>query len=178
MVANDVWMIVAMARNRVIGAGGQLPWHLPADLKRFRDLTIHKPVIMGRRTYESIGGPLVHRDNIVLSRSGASWPGATTVASVDQALATARASELFGPGGVAVIGGENVYEQFLGIASRIEVTCIDRAPQGDARFPELPRSTWRCTADIVGSGEPSHRFMTLERVASRDPLEAPPHIFS
>jgi dihydrofolate reductase len=163
----DVWIIVAMARNGVIGSAGRIPWHLPSDLKRFRTLTLGKPVIMGRLTFESIGGPLVDRDNIVLTRSHTDMPGATPASSIDHALALARSSRESGPGGIAVIGGSAVYEQFLDLASRIELTLVDAEPRGDPRFPDLDLKEWRHTASVEGLGRPRHKFVTLQRRASR-----------
>jgi len=157
---------VAMARNGVIGSAGQIPWHLPSDLKRFRKLTIGKPVIMGRLTLESMGGPLVDRDNIVLTRSNTDIPGARPASSIDHALALARSSGAYGPGGIAVIGGSAIYEQFLDVASRIELTLVDVEPPGDARFPELDLKQWRRTAGVGGYGQPPHKFVTLQRSGS------------
>jgi dihydrofolate reductase len=121
---------------------------------------------MGRLTFESIGSPLVDRDNIVLTRSNRDLPGGTPASSVDDALVLARSSSKYGPGGIAVIGGSAVYEQFLDLASRIELTLVDAEPRGDARFPDLDLKEWRRTASVGGHGRPRHKFVTLQRRAS------------
>ncbi len=137
-----ITLVVAMARNRVIGRAGRLPWRLPADLRHFKAVTLGKPVIMGRRTWESLGRPLPGRRNIVLSRTpGYQAPGAEVVSSLCKALlATAEAPE------VMVIGGARVYERALPVADRIHLTEVDAEPEGDTRFPELPADEWTETA--------------------------------
>jgi dihydrofolate reductase len=134
-----ITLVVAMARNRVIGRGGRLPWRLPADLRHFKAVTLGKPVIMGRRTWESLGRPLPGRRNIVLSRTpGYQAPGAEVVTSLCKALlVTADAPE------VMVIGGARVYERALPVADRIHLTEVLAEPEGDTRFPELPADEWR-----------------------------------
>ncbi len=137
-----ITLVVAMARNRVIGRGGRLPWRLPADLRHFKAVTWGKPVVMGRRTWESLGRPLAGRRNLVLSRTpGYRAPGAEVVTSLCKALlATADAPE------VMIIGGARVYERALPVAERIHLTEVDAAPEGDTFFPELPAEEWRETA--------------------------------
>jgi dihydrofolate reductase len=133
-------MIVAMARNGVIGSNGALPWHLPADLKRFKTLTMGHPLLMGRKTHESIGRPLPGRTNIILT-SDPSYRAAGCLVehSVADALARADdAAELF------VIGGASLYEAFLAVAERIYLTLIDCEFEGDVRFPALDLIEWRC----------------------------------
>lgn len=135
-------LIAAVAANNVIGRAGKLPWHLPDDLKRFKRLTMGKPIIMGRATYESIGRPLPGRQNIVLSRdAGYLAPGCTAVDSVRAALSAADGAEE-----VMVIGGSGVYEQFLPIAERIYLTRILADVEGDTFFPALVDAEWRETA--------------------------------
>lgn len=156
-------LIVAMDRNRLIGRGNALPWHLPADLAHFKTLTLGKPIIMGRKTYESIGRPLPGRHNIVISRDPAfSAPGCTVVTSVDAALAAA--------GDVAevmVIGGAQLYAEVLPRAQRIYLTHIDAAFEGDAWFPPLDDSVWREVACSEQAADPrnpfGYSFVTLER---------------
>jgi dihydrofolate reductase len=116
-VAQDIFLIYARAANGTIGRDGALPWRVPADLRRFKALTIGKPMIMGRKTFESFPSPLPGRRHIVLTRDAAwSAPGAETAHSVDEALAMA------GDGEVAVIGGAEIYALFMGRADRIELT--------------------------------------------------------
>ena len=129
----------------MIGHGGTMPWHLPSDLKTFRRLTMGKPVIMGRKTFQSIGKALPGRDNIVITRDAAfSAPGAERAASVAEALAIARrrAGER-GASEIAVIGGGDVYAQALPLAGRIYLTRVHAQPDGDTWFPVLPETEWR-----------------------------------
>lgn len=138
--------VVAMARNGVIGRAGGLPWRISSDLKTFRRLTLGKPVIMGRKTFRSIGKPLDGRTNIVVSRSGdpAVAPGATVVASLDAALALCRriAAET-GVDEVAIIGGAEIYRATLADTDRIYLSEIDAEPDGDACFPALDPAAWQ-----------------------------------
>lgn len=122
-----------------------MPWHLPSDLKTFRRLTMGKPVVMGRKTFQSIGKALPGRDNIVITRdTGFSAPGADRAGSLAEALDLARrlaaarsATE------IAVIGGGDVYSQALRLADRVYLTRVHGQPDGDTRFPELPETEWR-----------------------------------
>jgi dihydrofolate reductase len=131
--------VLAMAENGVIGRDNALPWRLPADLRHFKALTLGKPVLMGRRTFESLGRPLPGRHNIVLSRDpGWSAEGATRVGSVDAAIAAAgEAEELM------VIGGAEVYRQCWPRLARIELTQVHAAPPGDTRLEDVDWSGWR-----------------------------------
>lgn len=130
-----VSLIVAAARNDVIGRDGSLPWHLPDDLKRFRELTTGHHVIMGRTTHESIGRPLPGRTNVVLSRSRSyAAQGCTVVHAFDQALSTARTA---GEEEAFVIGGARVYEAALPHADRVYLTRVDAEVPGDVRLPPL-----------------------------------------
>jgi dihydrofolate reductase len=155
-----VSLIAAMARNRVIGAGTRLPWHLPADLQRFKRLTMGAPVIMGRKTHESIGRALPGRRNIVITRRpGASWDGCEVAGSLDAALAAARDTpEVF------VIGGAELYRLALPRADRLYLTLIDAEYPGDTLFPEFDPADWRETAREPGSG---FAFVTYERARPR-----------
>lgn len=131
-------LVAAMGANRVIGIDGRMPWHLPADLAHFRKLTLGKPVIMGRRTFEAVGKPLSGRRNIVLSRSRRTFPdGVGTATSLDQALGLAEDA-----GEVMIIGGERLYMQALPLADAMELTFVDAAPNGDTFFPEWSDSEW------------------------------------
>jgi dihydrofolate reductase len=154
-------LVAALARNRVIGIGNRLPWRLPEDLERFKALTMGAPVIMGRRTHESIGRPLPGRRNIVVTRQrGASWAGCVVAHSLDEALAAAAAAaEAF------VIGGAELYAQALPRAGRLYLTLIDAEYPGDAWFPELDPAGWREIerAAAVGAGGLGYAFVTYER---------------
>lgn len=130
-------LVAAIADNGVIGRAGSLPWHLPEDLKHFRALTWGKTILMGRRTFASLGKPLPGRDNWVLSRDGAFRPaGARVFASLEEACAAAGAAELL------VIGGAELYREALPLAARLEVTWVHTAVVGDTRFPELDLADW------------------------------------
>lgn len=141
-------MIVAMADNRVIGAGGGLPWRIPADLKHFKSLTMGKPVVMGRRTYESIGKPLPGRPNIVVSSRPQILPeGVDAAPDVHRAVAIARQrADECGAEEVVVIGGETIYRLLLPSADRIYLTEVHETVDGDTFFPELDRAEWRETS--------------------------------
>lgn len=134
----DIALIAAMAHHRVIGKNNQLPWHLPADLKHFKAITTGKPIIMGRKTFEAIGKPLPHRQNIILT-TNLHWsvPDVTVVNTWEEALLACKsASE------VIVIGGAQLYEQTLAKATRLYLTFIDAEIEGDAFFPEWDPSEW------------------------------------
>ncbi len=135
-------LIAAVARNGVIGRAGAIPWRIPGDLPRFKRITLGHPVIMGRRTWESLGKPLPGRRNVVISRTpGLRLQGAEVFASLDAALAAcADASEVF------VIGGTEAYREALPRAQRLLLTEIDADIDGDAYFPPFDRSEWRETA--------------------------------
>jgi len=139
-------LVAALARNRVIGVGSHLPWRLPEDLARFKRLTMGAPVIMGRKTRESIGRPLPGRRNIVVTRErAATWEGCVVAHSLDEALALADdAPEAF------VIGGAELYAQALPRAARLYLTLIDADYAGDAWFPEFDAAAWREVARESG----------------------------
>ena len=143
-------LVAAVARNRVIGLANRLPWRLPEDLRRFKRLTMGAPVIMGRKTRESLGRPLPGRRNIVVTRQReATWEGCVVAHSLDAALALAGdAAEAF------VIGGAELYAQALPRADRLYLTLIDADYAGDAWFPEFDAAVWREVAREPGvSGE-------------------------
>ncbi|MFN0299352.1 MAG: dihydrofolate reductase [Burkholderiales bacterium] len=132
-------LIAALARNRAIGLDNRMPWHLPDDLRRFRQLTTGHRVIMGRKTFDSIGRPLPGRTNIIISRSNTfNAPGCTVVHSVDEALAGDD------PTGTIsfVIGGAEIYRQALSRASRMFLTEIDAEFEGDTFFPPIDKQHW------------------------------------
>lgn len=152
-------MVLARAENGVIGRDGALPWHIPADLKRFKALTMGKPMVMGRKTFESFPAPLPGRRHIVLTRDPA-WraAGAEVAHDVEAALALA------GGGEVAVIGGAEVFALFEARADRIELTEVHGAPEGDAVVP--PFTGWREVAreDHGAEGDrPAYSYVTLVR---------------
>jgi len=162
-----ITIVAALARNRIIGRGGALPWHIPDDLRRFRQLTLGHPVIMGRRTYESIGRPLPGRDNIVVSRSGRfAAPGCRVAHGLEDAIAAAApAARVF------VIGGAEIYALALPAADRLELTEIDAEFEGDALFPEYDRAGWLETSREShagsGGGRPGYDFVTYDRRVRR-----------
>ena len=128
-----------MAENRVIGRDGGLPWRLPADLARFRALTMGKPIIMGRRTHESIGRVLDGRHNIVLSRHrGFQVPGCTVAPSLEAALEAASSTAE-----IAVIGGASIFAEALPLATRMYLTLVHASIDGDVRFPEIESGAWK-----------------------------------
>lgn len=133
-----ITIVVARADNGIIGQHGALPWRLPEDLKHFKALTMGKPMVMGRRTFESLPGLLPGRRHIVLTRD-AGWtaPGAEVAHSVDDAIALAGEVPE-----IAVIGGAEIYALFLPLAQRIELTEVHRSPEGDTRMPPLGTG-WR-----------------------------------
>lgn len=131
-------IIAAIARNRVIGAGGKLPWHIPDDLKRFKQLTTGHAVLMGRRTYESIGRPLINRRNVVISSGRIE--GVECYTSVEAALEALKDQEM-----VFAIGGARLYGQLLRTADLLYLTFVERDVEGDALFPayeDLLKSTF------------------------------------
>lgn len=157
-----VSVIAALARNRVIGVENRLPWHLPADLKRFRAITWGKPIVMGRLTHESIGGPLPGRRNIVITRHGPVMEGCERAGSFRDALAlTAGAPE------TVVIGGARCYREALPLSRRMYLTRIDADFAGDAWFPEWDPAEWTERERArVEPGETSpfgYQFLVLER---------------
>ncbi len=137
--------VVAVARNGVIGRDGDLPWRIPSDLKRFKAVTLDKPVVMGRKTWDSLPRkPLPGRTNIVVSRTLAEAEGARVFASTEAALAAAeRAAQDAGVDEICLIGGARLYADLLDRTDRIYLTEVDLAPQGDALFPALAPGQWR-----------------------------------
>jgi dihydrofolate reductase len=156
----EIVLILARAENGVIGRDGKLPWHLPADLRHFKTLTLGSPMIMGRKTFDSLPGLLPDRRHIVLTRD-ADWQedGAEPANSVEEALKLANAPH------VSVIGGAEIHRLFLPRADRIELTEIHIDAQGDARI-DAPGAEWRETrrADHpAADGKPAYSFVTLIR---------------
>lgn len=161
----SIWAIVAMADNRVIGKNNQLPWHLPADLKHFKTITTGNAILMGRKTFESIGKPLPNRLNLILSRNGNySAPGCQVVTSLEEAkkLASAEHKEI-----IFIIGGAEIYRQLLPQVERLYVTLIHQSFDGDAFFPELNMADWKEIEreDFSATAEQplAYSFVTLEK---------------
>lgn len=157
-------LIVAAATNNVIGRDGGLPWHLFEDLQRFKQVTIGKPIIMGRLTYESIGKPLPERRNIVISsQDGLNIEGCECVATPEDALRLAAGAEE-----VMVIGGGRVYEQMLPMADRIYMTLINAPVDGDTFFPEISNEEWQVVEQEDFPADDLRQygfsFMTLDRI--------------
>lgn len=159
-----VALVVAVARNGVIGRGNTLPWHLPADLRHFKALTIGKPILMGRKTHESIGRPLPGRENLVLTRDS-SWraEGVYAVHSVEEAVQRAGHSST----ALMVIGGAEIYRLTLPLAHRVYLTQVLADVEGDTLFPSLDPREW---CDVEHSEHAADernaypmRFLTLER---------------
>jgi dihydrofolate reductase len=163
----DVSLVAALSSNRVIGRDNALPWKLSEDLRRFKALTLGHPVVMGRKTYESIiaslGKPLPGRENIVVTRSARyEAPGCRVAHSLDEALEAARAA----PGGdlCCVIGGEEIFRLALPLADRMELTEIHRDYEGDAWFPPWRHEEWQETArEPRESGGLRYDFVTYQR---------------
>jgi len=159
-------MIAAVAANGVIGKEGEMPWRLSTDLKRFRRLTTGKPVIMGRKTFASIGRPLPERTNIVVTRdTGFAAEGVNAVASPDEAVAQAAAT---GSDEAMVIGGGEIYALFMPHADRLHVTHVAASPEGDTYFPEIDPAVWQpVSEEAVPVGEKdtaATRYVVYERV--------------
>lgn len=134
-----VYLVAAVAANGIIGAGGKLPWHLPEELKHFKRLTLGHPVIMGRRTWESLKGPLPGRENVVVTRTpGYEAHGAAVASSLPAALAMCAGEPV-----AFVIGGTQLFEEALPLAHGLVLTEIQRDYAGDTRFPAWDRSQWR-----------------------------------
>ena len=147
-------LIAALDRNYAIGRAGAMPWHLPDDLKRFKQLTLGKPVLMGRKTALAIGRPLPGRRNLVLTRSDAApFAGQEVVTSLDAAIASVGAQEL------CVIGGGEIYALALPFATRMHLTWIDTAAEcADTYFPQFDAAQWRETSRIAHPADAHHEF--------------------
>jgi len=156
-------IIAAMDRNRLIGNNNQLPWHLPADFAHFKSVTMGKPIIMGRKTFESIGKPLPGRINIVLSRNpDTCFEGVVCVSSFEDAVAAVPGIEE-----IMIIGGSTIYEMLLPQVNRMYLTYVDAEFEGDAWFPDFDNSQWHESEVVKRSADEKNnydcRFVTLER---------------
>jgi len=156
-------IIVAIGNNRVIGVNDKLPWDLPADLRHFLQMTMGKPVIMGQKTFESIGKPLPGRTNIILTREkDFSPPGCIVAYSIEEALAACGEFEE-----VMIAGGVSIYGQFLPLANRMYLTLIEGDFEGDAYFPEFDWNDWNEVERVENQPDQEnpykYTFVTLER---------------
>ena len=151
-------LIVAVAENGVIGRDNTLPWHIPEDLRYFKQITSGKTVVMGRKTFQSIGRPLPNRTNIVITRDkDFSAEGVLVAHSLDEALAKG------GDGEILVIGGSSLFAETLPRADRFYLTEIKRAYEGDVHFPEWDRSAWQEIARQPAESDSAVAFVTYER---------------
>lgn len=157
-----VTLVVAVGANGVIGADGGLPWRLPEDLAHFKKLTMGHPMIMGRTTFESIGGPLPGRTTIVLTRDP-DWSADGVEVAPTLAAALERAHELDGE--VFIVGGAQVYAQALeaGLVDLMCVTRVAASPEGDTRFPAIDWMQWREAGRVPHGGDPSFDIVTYSR---------------
>jgi dihydrofolate reductase len=153
---------LARADNGVIGSGGRIPWRIPGEQRRFKEMTMGKPMVMGRKTFESFPAPLPGRRHIVLTRSGWSAAGAEVVRDKAEALALVGEAPQ-----IAIIGGSGIFDLFRGEADRIELTEVHCAPEGDAIVPAFDPETWRETAredHPAEEGRPGFSYVTLVRL--------------
>ena len=168
----DIIVVAAVAENGVIGRGNALPWRLKSDMAHFRSLTMGKPVVLGRKTYQSIGKPLPGRTTIVISRDRAfSAPGIVAAAGLDAALTCARGDALRrGAGAIIIAGGADIYAQALPRATRLVITEVHMAVDGDAQFPVIDRQIWRESARSEQQAGPQDEakfaFVTYERAVN------------
>jgi dihydrofolate reductase len=156
----EIILVLARAANGIIGRDGGMPWHIPADLRHFKQITKGRPMIMGRKTFDSLPGLLEGRRHIVLTRDRAWEEGAEVVHSVEAALKAAN-----GPH-VCVIGGAEIYQLFLPLADRIEMTEIAAKPDGDTSMPAIDTAEWSEVSRDSHAAEgdiPAHDFVTLVR---------------
>ncbi len=156
-------LIAAMAKNSIIGRDNDMPWHMPADLKHFKELTSGKPVIMGRRTFESIGRPLPNRPNLIVTRNTKyKAEGCSIFHSVEDAIKSVEDLPE-----IMIIGGAAIYEQAMPLADRMYLTYIDLETKGDTKFPEWVESDWKeierieHLADV--NNPHNYAFITLDR---------------
>ena len=169
-----VTLVAAVAENGVIGRDGDLPWRLPDDLKAFKRLTLGKPVVMGRKTWDSIGRPLPGRHNVVMTRSSDfAAPGASVVRSADEAFEL-----LNGEDEIMIIGGGAIYRQFLDRADRVYLTEVEAVIAGDVSFPELDRNGWTETSREYHPADERHAYaftlVRLDRCESLPEVPAAP----
>ena len=166
----DIVLLAAVAENGVIGRDNSLPWRLKSDMQHFRSITMGKPVVMGRKTYQSIGKPLNGRTTIVVSRDPAfTAPGILVAPNLAAALEAARGDALRRGGGAMIVaGGEDIYNQAMPLATRLSITEVRKSVDGDARFPAIDPQSWRETSRSehgpAAEDETSFAFVAYERV--------------
>ncbi|HEX4408172.1 MAG TPA: dihydrofolate reductase [Xanthobacteraceae bacterium] len=171
-VTMDIVLVAAIAENGVIGRGNALPWRLKSDMIHFRTTTMNKPVVMGRKTFLSIGKPLKGRTTIVVSRDpNFAAPGVLVAPNLDAALTAARGDALRrGVDDVIIAGGGEIYAQALSVASRLVVTEVHKKVDGDARFPAIDPRLWRETERSVQQpsteDEAPFAFVTYQRLSN------------
>ncbi len=161
-------LLAAIGENRVIGVDNSMPWHLPADFKYFKATTLGNPIIMGRKTWDSLGRPLPGRLNLVVSRqTGLQLEGAEVFASLEAAVERAQAwAQEQGVSEVMLIGGAQLYSQGLADADRLYLTRVGLSPEGDAWFPEFDQAQWRLVSEEphgAADGKPAFSFEVWER---------------
>lgn len=172
MPGMTISIVVAISANGVIGRDGGLPWHLPSDLKRFKALTLGKPVVMGRKTWESIGRPLPGRPNIVISRKADfEAAGAIVVPSLEAALAAGRQqAAVLGVDEVCIIGGGEIYRQALDVADTLHITQVSAVIDGDTTFPAVDLALFEKTADeVLPQGEKDSHAMRSVTFRRKNP---------
>lgn len=150
-----ITIVVAMGKNREIGKENQLLWHLPKDLKHFKEMTSNHPIIMGRKTYESIGKPLPNRTNIVISRKN-DWfeEGILIVGSIKEAIKFAKKIDE----NIFIIGGGNIYEQTIDLADKLEITLVDATLEADTFFPKIDEKLWQKTDEECHEKDEKNQF--------------------
>lgn len=157
-------LVAAMDKNRIIGKGNRLPWHLPADLKHFKTITLGKPIVMGRKTYNSIGRPLPQRRNMVISRQkNLHLLGCEVFSSLQAALKVIETDEE-----VMIIGGERIFHESLPLANRLYITIIDHEFEGDTFFPKWNEKEWKMESSEDHESDKSNKyrytFIELQRI--------------
>lgn len=156
-------LVVAMSKNRVIGKDQQMPWHLPADLAHFKKVTMGHPIIMGRKTFESIGRPLPGRRNVVITRQSIEIPGCEVAHSLEAAIDLVSGEEQ-----VMIIGGGNIFQQAMPLAQKLYLTFIDLDVEGDTFFPAWDDQEWTVISEESHTADAKnpydYRFVELERV--------------
>ncbi len=158
-------LIVAASANGVIGASGELPWHLPDDFRFFKQVTMGKPIVMGRRTWESIGRPLPGRQNIVITRqSGYEATGASVVDSPEAAVEAAEGADE-----IMIIGGGEIYRRFLPLADRVYLTRVEADVEGDTFFPTLGEAEWTVESSERHEADERHAYAFTFRTYRRRP---------
>lgn len=157
----EIIIIVAVAKNGIIGKDGKMPWHLPSDLRHFKETTMGFPLIMGRKTYESIGKPLPWRDNIVLTRdTSRSFPGCVTMHSLDEALEYCKDQMK-----VFVIGGADIFISAMPIADTLIITALEREYDGDVSFPEIDPKQFKVSEHRDYNEEEPYAIIHYERIS-------------